>query len=470
MNCAKAQSAHRSRSIICSFLQSDTEDIFRLPEDTKRHWNVIKFTCGLLVDSSLLLERICEKFVDILTTMTLDTEHEKSFMFLYNHGYLRDLDRERSSISCDPYSNRIICCMNSRSSLMRRNCQLYYFYGGDVFEYYVNCVGTSLLRELRSSVNGSVKPCSIVIRETDSPLFLRSALRAWSEIEQPIKYLIVEGSEMNAIVQEMYVPHTKMYQEQDFLPMLSLHNEAIVRFSHCNFGSDNLKYIVDSLSCDTSLGTLELLYCRKIPEALISCLIFKQNLICLVIRKYHGRGFSPDVQEKLQQRIRFLRKLEHLEIHRMHLDPSLLRTSSLRVVSLRDCSLSRVDALILIEILVKCPLERLELDNNEIPETFEVLSRKPNVTYPHLEILFLRRVDLTREDIQGIARMINQGKLPAIQRILLDEPPVVHRELRDHLDVYNPQNTRGSFEETEKFVYRKLLFPCLQDLAENFYL
>ena len=239
--------------------------------------------------------------------------------------------------------------------------------------------------------------------------------------------------------------------------MLSLHNEAVVRFSHCNFGSDNLRSIVDSLSCDTSSGTLELLYCRKIPEKLISCLIFKQNLSRLVIREYHGRGLSPDVQEKLQQRVRFLCKLEHLEIHRIHLDPSLLRTSSLRVVSLRDCSLSRVDALILIEILVKCPLERLELDNNEIPGTFEVLSRKPNVTYPHFEILFLRRVDLTREDIQGIARMINQGKLPAIQRILLDEPPLVHRELRDHLDVYNPQNTRGSFEETEKFVYRKLL-------------
>ena len=82
MNYAKAQSAHRSRSIICSFLQSDIEDIFRLPEDMERHWNVIRFTCGLMVDSSLLIERICEKFVDILTTMTLDTEHEKSFPVL----------------------------------------------------------------------------------------------------------------------------------------------------------------------------------------------------------------------------------------------------------------------------------------------------------------------------------------------------------------------------------------------------
>ena len=295
-----------------------------------RHWNVIKFTCGLMENSSVLIERICKELVGILTTMTLNPEHEKSILFLYNHGYLRDLDRDRSHASCNPYSNRIICCMNERYSRMQRNRELYYFYGAEVFEYYVDCAEKPLQRQTRSNLNASVKPCSIVIRETSSPLFLRSVLQACSEIKQPVKYLVVEGSAMNTIGQEMYIPHTKLYEALDFLPSISFDSQAVVRFSHCNFDCDNLRLMVDSLECCRLLGTLELLYCRKIPEALISCLTKQKNLSRLVIQEYHGRGLSPDVQRTLNQSFRFLRKLEHLDIHHMYVDPCMLQSSSLK--------------------------------------------------------------------------------------------------------------------------------------------
>ena len=83
----------------------------------KRHWNVMKFTCGLLVDSSFFIVRICEQFVDVLKNTTFDVWNEKSYQFLYNYAYLADLVREKSSTSVDPLRNSVICCMNSRYSV-----------------------------------------------------------------------------------------------------------------------------------------------------------------------------------------------------------------------------------------------------------------------------------------------------------------------------------------------------------------
>ena len=60
----------------------------------------------------------------------------------------------------------------------------------------------------------------------------------------------------------------------------------------------------------------------------------------------------------------------------MCVNTSVFRALFLRVLSLRGCGLSAADACHLLKTLVKCPIEKLELDNNEIQGTFQDFGQK----------------------------------------------------------------------------------------------
>ena len=59
-----------------------------MKRDMERNWNVIKFTCGLMVDSSALIETVCKVFAE--HKMSTGKCNESSFAYLYDHSYLRD--------------------------------------------------------------------------------------------------------------------------------------------------------------------------------------------------------------------------------------------------------------------------------------------------------------------------------------------------------------------------------------------
>ena len=124
------------------------------------YWNVIKFTCGLMSDSSELIQSVCKVFVE--HKMSIDENNRHSFVYLYDHQYLKDLSLERSPQCIDPFNNREMCCMNNSKSELGENCSLYYFYGTDEYLKY-----THIPKRSQNIQNGT-KPCGIVIKVTKS--------------------------------------------------------------------------------------------------------------------------------------------------------------------------------------------------------------------------------------------------------------------------------------------------------------
>ena len=156
----------------------------------ERHWNVLKFTCGLMEDSSLLIERVCQAFVEIATR----PKPRQSFCQLYGCLYLKDLHREKSAVSINPFNNAHLCYNNRRciavlcAYIENSNCQLYYFNGWDK--------GESIdeerpwwehLSSKRTNQVEHFKPCSVVIHQG-----LSVPTIDWF-IRQPIKNLLIFG-------------------------------------------------------------------------------------------------------------------------------------------------------------------------------------------------------------------------------------------------------------------------------------
>ena len=176
----------------CGFLQEEVNRIFNIENDIDRHWNVLKFTCGLMEDSSLLIERVCQAFVKIATR----PKPRQSFCQLYGCLYLKDLHREKSAVSINPFNNAHLCYNSHRriaviyAYMEDSNCELYYFNGWDKgestkWEHLSVSKGTNQVEHL--------KPCSVVIHQglfTSMDIYLKAL--TWF-IEQPIKNLLIFG-------------------------------------------------------------------------------------------------------------------------------------------------------------------------------------------------------------------------------------------------------------------------------------
>ena len=158
----------------------------------ERHWNVLKFTCGLMEDSSVLIERICQAFVEIATT----PKPRQSFCQLYGCLYLKDLHREKSAVSRNPFNNPHLCYNNHRCmaaiNAENRNYELYYFNGWDKgesidekWEQHSESKGTNQVEHL--------KPCSVVIHQGLSTPMKTYLLTIDWFIRQPIKSLLIFG-------------------------------------------------------------------------------------------------------------------------------------------------------------------------------------------------------------------------------------------------------------------------------------
>ena len=147
----------------------------------EENWNVLKFTCGLLENSSMLIEKICNTFCDIFSKF-MNREH--STVYLRSVLLLDDLNRERSNISVSPYCNSVICCTSKSHRELHRNRRL----------YFINSIGYNILVEASDSPFGQsiTKPCCVNIVTVDETSVTR-ALEACSKIKQPIEYLGIRG-------------------------------------------------------------------------------------------------------------------------------------------------------------------------------------------------------------------------------------------------------------------------------------
>ena len=322
----------------------------------------------------------------------------------------------------------MIYCMNSRDSVLRENCQSFYFYGTDRFEYY----GTNFITTVQQVAKGQAEPCAVFIRETrDSPSFMQTEQRAISQIKQPINCLIIDGAALVDLFHAtpMYNPEAFSRNPPEVRSLLDFSDNAIVRFTACDFNGNYLNLFVDSFNRSRTLQSFELVYCWNFDEKVISDLGQNQHLTTLRVRQcYGGGGLSPDGQTKLNEQIKFMRKLTHLAIHDMNLNIASVQSKCLRVVSLCFCKTYPHEGLTLMIHLAKCPIEKLELNNNRFEGTFEKLCKLPDISYPHLESLsFLTEHDNEHNDLNGIAHLLHNNKLPALKQIVLTRFDYVYR-------------------------------------------
>ena len=253
----------------------------------ERHWNVIKFTCGLMVDSSLLIERICKELAVVVTSLFCPPDqetwkpvgqymvfpHQDEVVQVCAHKeYLADLHREKSPNSVDPYNNREMCCINKENSVMHCNSKLYYFteLAGEIEHMLVPEQNVGKNREQNQG-----PPCSVVIQEERSATFLEKVLTALLDIKQPIKFLCIDaqkefsGFDTSAVgLGFLRIP--KIISKG---PQIKFHaQEAVAIFNNCNFKQKRLKMIVESFTDCTSFTMVKMFNCNGIPQHMLRSL------------------------------------------------------------------------------------------------------------------------------------------------------------------------------------------------------
>ena len=182
-------------------MQEEVDQIFSVENDMERQWNVLKFTCGLMDDSSLLIERICEAFVEIVTR----PNPRGSFGSLYGSRYLTDINREKTPKSLNPFYNAQVCysipgCISTYPE-EQVDCHLLFLLNGwDMHQLRPvsqKIIERYLVPRLADGFNvgQNLPPCSVVIYQgLQAPLGY--FLAVCSCIRQPIKHLLILGQEI----------------------------------------------------------------------------------------------------------------------------------------------------------------------------------------------------------------------------------------------------------------------------------
>ena len=167
----------------------------------ERHWNVLKFTCGLMDDSSLLIESICQTFAKIITRR----KPRESFGSLYGSLYLTDINREKSARSLSPFNNAQV----SYNSLgyIPTNHRLFYLNGWDI-----NQMEEITMKNFerhgaykKSSEGNNLSPCSVIIHQ-GKQIPIEYFFMVCSSIRQPIEHFLIYGQENLSIRLKDFAP------------------------------------------------------------------------------------------------------------------------------------------------------------------------------------------------------------------------------------------------------------------------
>ena len=442
----------------------------------ERHWNVLKLTCGLMKDSSLLIEMICQAFVEIATRPT----PRQSFCQLYGCLYLKDLDREKSAISRSPFNNSHLCYNNQTYFAAiyaeNSNYELYYFNGWDKgectdvkWEHLSKSKGTNQVEHL--------KPCSVVIHQgllfTTVDIYLLTM--NWY-IKQPITNLLIFGensqqSDCNNLYVQPGIPVTSLAGSTESTHSLSVKNISAEPYEP-GFASSNLSaepyepsfvdrnqselamgqigrrkrpvhrsvgilkldnltvgvfhkldcsdLLADSLCHCTMLTHLTYIKCR---DPRFDTLGKNKELMELTVENC---SLSLSTEAELYAQLRYLNQLEQISFKGMKSVKQLARITregafssltSLKRLSLRDCMLTVPTAVALMESLVQCPLVEIDLSNNFLFGFIKQLHQKPDVAFRHLERMNCNNCDLLKTDTMFLARLISENRLPVIKTV-----------------------------------------------------
>ena len=426
----------------------------------ERHWNVLKFTCGLMVDSSVLIETICQAFVEIVTT----PKPIQSLCQLYGCLYLKDLHREKSPISRSPFNNVHLCYNTCRQVAAffagNRNYELYYFNGWDKGES-PDEKWVQLSESKRTNQVKLLKPCSVVIHQglfTSMDIYL---LRMNWFIKQPIKKLFIfgeiprpldcndvfvpQGIPLNTLAESTHSLRVKNISAEPYEPGFVIRNQSesatghLERRRHCvnrPVGMVRLDYlhvaVFHKLDCWHILGE-SLCHCTMLTHlTYIRCrdprfdtLGNNKELRELTVESC-SLGLSTEAD--LYAQLRYLNQLEQISFKGMKCEKQLTRITragtfpnltSLKRLSLQDCMLTTPTAITLMKSLVPCPLVEINLSDNFLLGFFKELHQTPDVTFKHLESMNCNNCDLLKTDTMALAGLVSENRLPVIKTIFM---------------------------------------------------
>ena len=107
---------------------------------------------------------------------------------------------------------------------------------------------------------------------------------------------------------------------------------------------------------------------------------------------------------------------------------SLENLKLLKTVSLCCCHLSAQTVFHLMELVVECPIEKLNVSANFLTGTFSKLGETSRVRYPLLKNLNLASGGLNRDDILGLKLMIENDQMPEVDEIDLSANETAEKE------------------------------------------
>ena len=445
----------------------------------ERHWNVLKLTCGLMKDSSLLIEMICKAFVKIATRPT----PRQSFCQLYGCLYLKDLDREKSAVSRSPFNNPHLCYNNQTYFAAiyaeNSNYELYYFNGWDKgectdvkWEHLPKSKGTNQVEHL--------KPCSVVIHQgllfTSMDIYLLTM--NWF-IKQPIKNLLIFGENsqqsdcndlsiqpgipvrtlarstesthsvgVKFISAEPYEPRfaSRNISAEPQKPSFVDRNQSELAIGYIRRGMyrvsrsvgilklDNLRvavfhkldcsgHLADSLCHCTRLTHLTYIKCR---DPTFVTLGNNKELRKLTVENC---SLSLSAEAELYAQLRYLKQLEHISFKGMKYVKQLARITregafssltSLKRLSLKDCMLTTSTTVALMESLVQCPLVEINLSDNFLAGFIKELHETPDVSFRDLERMSCNNSYLQSIDTMALAGLISENRLPVIKTVFME--------------------------------------------------
>ena len=417
----------------------------------ERHWNALKFTCGLMEDSSVLIERICEEFVEIVTR----TKEIESFGSLYGTLYLTDIEQEKSAKSMSPFINPQLCYIRPiyghipTNPEVHLNYRLFYLNGWDVtFLRKITKRDLEWHRAWKKYGKGkNLTPCSVVIHQgLYKPLGY--FLKLCSGIIQPIKCLLVFGQDQPRCGYFTARPQAGSTRTAVRPKARSEQTKQIPVPVGPKAGSVPDRQILVSVGpipgyVHLSTVVLHKVNCQYLAKSLNEC----KQLIHLTYFKCRDPSFEAlgnnkgleeitvqdctlgaNAEAELFAQLKYLTQLEKISSKGMKCEKYLAKLTKegvlsslelLKSISLQQCILTTPTVVALMKSLAQCPLMEINLSDNFLFGFIKELHQTPDVSFRHLERMKCNNCDLVEADTMALARLLSENRFPVIKAVFM---------------------------------------------------
>ena len=390
----------------------------------------------------------------------------QSFCQLYGCLYLKDLNREKSAISINPFNNTHLYYNNWGCTAARypkhSNYELYYFNGWDKGEI------TDEKWEQPSESEGTnqvehLKPCSVVIHQglfTSMDIYILEL--NWF-IDQPIKNLLIFGeNSQQSDCNDSYV-QAGISLSHLFLPQIistgRIKNKSAEIYEPGFVDRNQSELAMDYIGRGmhrVSLSIFKFDYLSVAVFHKLNCPVLLADSLCLCTMLTHltyvkcvhptfdTLGKNKELKEltvencslglnteaELYAQLGNLKHLEKISFKGMKYEKQLARITrtdafssltSLKILSLQNCMLTTPTAVAVMKSLVQCPLVEIDLSNNFLFGFIKELHQTPDVSFRHLERMKCSNSDLLKADTMALAGLISENRLSSDQNCLHEE-------------------------------------------------